>query len=154
MMTDARAINARLRMGETPTPEELAWFARGLATGEVTDAQAGAFAMAVCLRGLGEAGRAEQMLVVTRRMLAQDARNLQAFYLQAVLAARAALAPRRPWRAAGSVTPPATGAMQDVQARLKAREAPLPRFCWHCDKALPARTDVCPFCRETQPPAR
>ncbi|MFO0514011.1 MAG: thymidine phosphorylase, partial [Rhodobacterales bacterium] len=54
---EARAINARLRMGETPTPEELAWFARGLATGEVTDAQAGAFAMAVCLRGLGEAGR-------------------------------------------------------------------------------------------------
>jgi len=74
--------------------------------------------------------------------------------LEAVLAARAALAPRRPWRAAGSVAPPATGAMHDVQARLKAREAPLPRFCWHCDKALPARTDVCPFCREPQPPAR
>ena len=54
---EARAINARLRRGETPSPEELAWFARGLASGAVTDAQAGAFAMAVCLRGLGEPGR-------------------------------------------------------------------------------------------------
>jgi len=61
---DARAINARLRIGETPTPEELAWFAQGLASGAVTDAQAGAFAMAVCLRGLGEAGR----VALTRAM--------------------------------------------------------------------------------------
>ena len=61
---DARAINARLRMGETLAPEDLAWFARGLASGEVTDAQAGAFAMAVCLRGLGEAGR----VALTRAM--------------------------------------------------------------------------------------
>ena len=38
---DARAINARLRKGEAPTAEELAWFARGLASGAVTDAQAG-----------------------------------------------------------------------------------------------------------------
>jgi len=74
--------------------------------------------------------------------------------LEAVLSARAALAPRRPWRAAGSVAPAATGAMQDVQSRLKARETPQSRFCWHCDKALPARADVCPFCRETQPPLR
>ena len=56
-MTDARAINATLRRGETPAPEALAAFARGLASGAVTDAQAGAFAMAVGLRGLGEAGR-------------------------------------------------------------------------------------------------
>jgi len=54
---DARAINARLRKGEPPTAEELAWFARGLASGAVTDAQAGAFAMGVCLRGLSEEGR-------------------------------------------------------------------------------------------------
>ncbi|MBM3781726.1 MAG: serine/threonine protein kinase [Acidobacteria bacterium] len=74
--------------------------------------------------------------------------------LEAVLAARAALAPRRPWRAAGSVPPPARGAMQDVQTRLKARETPQSRFCWHCDKALPARADMCPFCREAQPPLR
>lgn len=54
---DARAIISRLRQGEHPTPDELGWFAHGLASGAVSDAQAGAFAMAVCLRGLGEAGR-------------------------------------------------------------------------------------------------
>jgi len=38
----------------------------------------------------------------------------------------------------------------DIQSRLKARETPLPRFCWHCRKALHARTDRCPFCNEAQ----
>ena len=41
----------------TPSADELSWFANGLANGAVSDAQAGAFAMAVCLNGLGEAGR-------------------------------------------------------------------------------------------------
>ncbi|PUB18706.1 thymidine phosphorylase [Yoonia sediminilitoris] len=54
---DARAIIAKLRGRETPSPEELAWFAHGLATGEVSDAQAGAFAMAICLKGLSDEGR-------------------------------------------------------------------------------------------------
>ena len=54
---DARAIIAALRRGETPSQEELTWFANGLADGRVTDAQAGAFAMAVCLQGLGEEAR-------------------------------------------------------------------------------------------------
>ncbi|UWQ90168.1 thymidine phosphorylase [Rhodobacteraceae bacterium M382] len=54
---DARAIIARLRRKETPSADELTWFAQGLADGAVSDAQAGAFAMAVCLNGLGEAGR-------------------------------------------------------------------------------------------------
>ena len=54
---DARGIIARLRRGEPPSAAELDWFAAGLASGAVSDAQAGAFAMAVCLRGLGEAGR-------------------------------------------------------------------------------------------------
>jgi len=54
---DARAIIARLRKGEVPGAEELRWFAQGLADGTVSDAQAGAFAMGVCLRGLGEGGR-------------------------------------------------------------------------------------------------
>jgi thymidine phosphorylase len=63
-MTDARAIIAGLRTGHTPSAAELDWFARGLASGAVTDAQAGAFAMAVCLRGLGEAGR----VALTRAM--------------------------------------------------------------------------------------
>ncbi|MGR3759790.1 thymidine phosphorylase [Roseobacteraceae bacterium NS-SX3] len=54
---DARAINAALRRGETPSEEELRWFAEGLSSGAVSDAQAGAFAMAVCLQGLSTEGR-------------------------------------------------------------------------------------------------
>jgi len=54
---DARAIIAKLSDGGRPSAEELGWFARGLADGTVSDAQAGAFAMAVLLKGLGEAGR-------------------------------------------------------------------------------------------------
>jgi serine/threonine-protein kinase len=38
----------------------------------------------------------------------------------------------------------------DIQSRLKAREAPQPRFCWHCRKPLHARAARCPFCGETQ----
>ena len=54
---DARAIIARIRDGGVPSAEELKWFAAGLASGAVSDAQAGAFAMAVLLKGLGEQGR-------------------------------------------------------------------------------------------------
>ena len=54
---DARRIIAHLRDGETPSREELQWFARGLADRSVSDAQAGAFAMAALLNGLGEDGR-------------------------------------------------------------------------------------------------
>ena len=54
---DARAIIAKVRRNIDPTPEELSWFANGVATRAVSDAQAGAFAMAVCLNGLSEAGR-------------------------------------------------------------------------------------------------
>ncbi|MDG3043076.1 thymidine phosphorylase [Roseicyclus marinus] len=56
-MSDARTILAKLRDGERVTEAELFWFAEGLASGEVTDAQAGAFAMAVCTRGLGKPAR-------------------------------------------------------------------------------------------------
>jgi serine/threonine protein kinase len=42
------------------------------------------------------------------------------------------------------------GDVQDIQNRLKAREAPQPRFCWHCRKPLHARSDRCPFCGEGQ----
>ena len=56
-MIDARSILARLRDGETLREAEIFWFAEGLATGAVSDAQAGAFAMAVCARGLGPKGR-------------------------------------------------------------------------------------------------
>ena len=40
--------------------------------------------------------------------------------------------------------------VQDIQTRLKARETPQPRFCWHCRKPLHARSDRCPFCGEAQ----
>lgn len=40
-----------------PSHEDLRWFTAGLASGEVSDAQAGAFAMAVCLNGLSDEGR-------------------------------------------------------------------------------------------------
>ncbi len=55
---DARAIIATLRKGGTPDADALAWFAQGLADGSVSDAQAGAFAMGVCLNGLTDTGRA------------------------------------------------------------------------------------------------
>ncbi len=54
---DARAIIAKVRRAEDPSAEELIWFANGLATRAVSDAQAGAFAMAVCLNGLSDDGR-------------------------------------------------------------------------------------------------
>lgn len=56
-MPNARGIIMTIRDGGQPAPGELRWFADGLADGRVTDAQAGAFAMAVLLRGLDEAGR-------------------------------------------------------------------------------------------------
>ncbi|AZL58629.1 thymidine phosphorylase [Tabrizicola piscis] len=56
-MTDARSIIALIRDGGHPSVDDLRWFAGGLASGAVTDAQAGAFAMAVLLKGLNEEGR-------------------------------------------------------------------------------------------------
>ena len=53
---DARAIIATLRAGGQLSASELNWFAHGLADGTVSDAQAGAFAMAVCFNGLGDEG--------------------------------------------------------------------------------------------------
>lgn len=61
---NARAILAKLRDGIVPTDDDLRWFAAGLADGTVSDAQAGAFAMAVCQRGLGETGRAALTLAM------------------------------------------------------------------------------------------
>jgi thymidine phosphorylase len=54
---DARVIIEKIRDGVEPTQAELSWFANGLANGGVTDAQAGAFAMAACLKGLSEEAR-------------------------------------------------------------------------------------------------
>ena len=40
--------------------------------------------------------------------------------------------------------------VQDIHTRLRARETPQPRFCWHCRKPLHARSARCPFCGEAQ----
>jgi thymidine phosphorylase len=61
---DAAGIIWRLRNGDPPTQDELNWFAAGLADQSVSDAQAGAFAMAVCLNGLGDAGRRDLTLAM------------------------------------------------------------------------------------------
>ena len=53
---DPRGLIAAVRDGRA-TGAEIAALARGLADGAVSDPQAAAFAMAVCLRGLGEGGR-------------------------------------------------------------------------------------------------
>ena len=65
--------------------------------------------------------------------------------LDDVLAARGST-PRRTPRP----TPTDSANAEDIQTRLKARESPQPRFCWHCRKPLHARADRCPFCNETQ----
>jgi eukaryotic-like serine/threonine-protein kinase len=65
-----------------------------------------------------------------------------------LLAAREGPGRRRPRPA--SPAEAAVGDVQDIQSRLKAREAPRPRFCWHCRKPLHARSDRCPFCGEAQ----
>ena len=67
--------------------------------------------------------------------------------LNDLLAAREP-APRRASKRGGTATADATVA--EIQARLKARETPPARFCWHCRKPLHARADRCPFCNETQ----
>ncbi len=64
-------------------------------------------------------------------------------------------APREPRRQARCHAPQPAAARgrddaQSIQSRLRAREAPAARFCWHCRKPLHARTDRCPFCGETQ----
>src|SRR5438552_2690927 len=71
--------------------------------------------------------------------------------LDDVLAARGA-GPRRVGRSTPPAETPADDTAQEIHARLKAREAPAPRFCWHCRKPLHARSDKCPFCGEKQEP--
>ncbi len=67
--------------------------------------------------------------------------------LNEVLSAREPVAFRKVTRGAAAA---AAESVADIQSRLKARETPQPRFCWHCRKALHARSDRCPFCNEAQ----
>jgi serine/threonine protein kinase len=67
--------------------------------------------------------------------------------LSDVLAARTGGVRRTPRAVTGVDT---ASDVDDIHTRLKARESPLPRFCWHCRKPLHARSDRCPFCGEAQ----
>jgi serine/threonine protein kinase len=69
--------------------------------------------------------------------------------LDDVIAARVATRVSRPEGAAPKAATAGNEA-QDIQVRLKAREALQPRFCWHCRKPLHARSARCPFCGEAQ----
>ncbi len=63
-MTDPRAVIAAVRDGHGLDGPGATLIAQGLADGSVSDAQAGAFAMAVLTRGIGDAGR----VALTRAM--------------------------------------------------------------------------------------
>lgn len=63
-MTDPRPVIAAIRDGRGLDGPGAALIAQGLADGSVSDAQAGAFAMAVLTRGTGQAGR----VALTRAM--------------------------------------------------------------------------------------
>ena len=70
-----------------------------------------------------------------------------------LLAARPKTTPTPVPRATPAASQPAAMPAEnseDIQSRLRARETPVPRFCWHCRKPLHARADRCPFCGETQ----
>ena len=73
-MPSARSILARLRHGEPLDGEDMAWAAQALADGEMSDAQAGAFAMGICARGLQDAERVALTLAMrdSGKVLAWD----------------------------------------------------------------------------------
>lgn len=54
---DAQSLLADLRHARPLGPDSLRWAAEALATGEMSAAQAGAFAMGICRNGLDQAGR-------------------------------------------------------------------------------------------------
>jgi serine/threonine protein kinase len=72
--------------------------------------------------------------------------------LEEVLAQREPSAARRGPAYRDSVRKGASypGEVAEIQTRLKARETPQAKFCWHCSKPLQARTAKCPFCGESQ----
>ncbi|MEE4187664.1 MAG: thymidine phosphorylase, partial [Roseobacter sp.] len=73
-MSDARTVLARLRHGLPLSQDHMAWVARALADGALSDAQAGAFAMGVCVRGLDEPERVALTLAMrdSGKVLAWD----------------------------------------------------------------------------------
>ncbi|MDF3607380.1 thymidine phosphorylase [Paracoccus sp. DMF-8] len=73
-MSDPRPAIAAVRDGRGLSAPDAALIARGLADGSVSDAQAGAFAMAVLARGIGQPGRVAltQAMRDSGRVLAWD----------------------------------------------------------------------------------
>ena len=63
-MTSARGLLSRLRHAQPLPEEDLIWAAEALADGRMSDAQAGAFAMGICARGLQDSER----VALTRAM--------------------------------------------------------------------------------------
>jgi hypothetical protein len=63
-----------------------------------------------------------------------------------VLAAR--VAPVR--KAVRTPEPAQVELPSELHHRIRQRDTPSARFCWHCRKPLHARTDRCPFCGESQ----
>jgi hypothetical protein len=57
---------------------------------------------------------------------------------------------RTPTPRKGAAYPGPSGPMAEIHTRLKARQTPQAKFCWHCSKPLQARTAKCPFCGESQ----
>lgn len=73
--------------------------------------------------------------------------------LNDLLAARNRTTSRSVTRPAAAAIQSATATpeeVQDIHTRLRTRETPQPRFCWHCRKPLHARSARCPFCGEAQ----
>ena len=82
--SDAILLTGQLVRGQYGLMASLPWFQR------VLDIDPGNLpAMLEMAATLGDAGHAKDMLAMTRRILAADPANAQAWYLQAVLAARA-----------------------------------------------------------------
>jgi eukaryotic-like serine/threonine-protein kinase len=70
--------------------------------------------------------------------------------LNDILAAREPVAVRKATRGVMASAAASAENVADIHSRLRARETPQPRFCWHCRKPLQARTERCPFCNEAQ----
>jgi len=43
---------------------------------------------------------------------------------------------------------PKTSELEDIRARIKAREQKTAVLCWNCRRPLPPRTNICPYCGE------
>jgi eukaryotic-like serine/threonine-protein kinase len=70
--------------------------------------------------------------------------------MEDVLAAREPAPRKAAGKARGATGAAGDQQVAEIQSRLRAREVPQPRFCWHCRKPLHARSGRCPFCGEAQ----